>query len=166
MRKLMFLFAFTSAAAWAQDPATTGEIATPASGPVASDAAVATLPSTEAPSVATGRVARSAFTIGVENHEPVDNILSLANDRDRVFYFTELRGMNGQVATHRWTYNGEIMAEVQFQVAGPRWRVWSSKNLQPGWTGEWRVEVLNAQGDVLTQDSFQYTPINNQTATP
>lgn len=105
---------------------------------------------------ATGSVARADFTSEVVDREPVDSVDSLTTDVQRVAFFTELEDMEGQTITHVWEYQGEIMAEVPFTVGGPRWRVWSSKNMMPEWTGEWTVSVLNGSGELLDQDSFQY----------
>ncbi|MFO8023875.1 DUF2914 domain-containing protein [Thiohalophilus sp.] len=103
-----------------------------------------------------GSVMRSAFTTRIENREPADNIDQLENDVQEVYYFTELRDMKGQTARHRWKYQGEVMAEVEFDVKGSRWRVWSSKRLMPDWTGEWSVSVVNAANEVIAEDSFEY----------
>lgn len=106
--------------------------------------------------VAAGTVARADFTTEVVDREPVDSVDSLSTDVQRVAFFTELQDMEGQTVTHVWEYEGEIMAEVPFTVQGPRWRVWSSKNMMPEWTGEWTVSVINAEGELLDQDSFRY----------
>lgn len=103
-----------------------------------------------------GSVMRSAFTTHIEDREPVDKVQKLDNDTQEVYYFTELRDMEGQTAKHRWEYKGEVMAEVEFDVKGPRWRVWSSKRFVPDWTGEWTVSVVNAANEVIAEDSFQY----------
>lgn len=103
-----------------------------------------------------GSVMRSAFTTRIEDREPVDNVAQLENDTQEVYYFTELRDMEGQTARHRWKYEGEVMAEVEFDVKGPRWRVWSSKRFVPDWTGEWSVSVVNAANEVIAEDSFEY----------
>lgn len=103
-----------------------------------------------------GSVMRSAFTTRIDDREPVDDVSSLENDTQEVFYFTELRDMEGQTAKHRWKYQGEVMAEVEFDVKGPRWRVWSSKRFVPDWTGEWTVSVVNAADEVITEDTLQY----------
>lgn len=103
-----------------------------------------------------GSVARSIFTTLVSEHEPIDKIEKLQTNNRSVYYFTELRGMSGQTAIHRWEFNGNVMAETKFTIAGPRWRVWSSKNLLPSWTGEWKVSVLNGVGDVISEDIFSY----------
>jgi hypothetical protein len=48
------------------------------------------------------------------------------------------------------------MADVVFDIKGPRWRVWSSKNLWHTWTGKWIVEVLTSENEVLYQKEFNY----------
>jgi len=104
-----------------------------------------------------GRVARSAFTQTIIAREPQDQIISLSNDQDAVYYFTEIRDMSGQEITHRWLYNDKVMAEVRFQIGSNRWRVWSKKYLVNGWTGLWTVEVADQAGTVIHSDIFTYT---------
>ena len=101
-------------------------------------------------------MARSAFTTGVADREPADDLSTLSNDVDRMLYFTELRGLEGRTVLHRWQYKGEVMAEVPFAVGGPRWRVHSSKALDPSWLGEWTVSVV-VDGEVLASEGFRYT---------
>lgn len=103
-----------------------------------------------------GSVVRSIFTSAIDEREPTDNLKELANINDKVIYYTELRDMTGQKAIHRWEYNGEVMAEIEFNVKGPRWRVWSSKSFVPQWTGEWKVSVLNGANEVISEDILNY----------
>lgn len=107
---------------------------------------------------AAGEVARAVFTSAVVEREPVDSILTLGAEETHVYCFTELRGLAGQRVTHRWEYEGQVMAEVGFDVGGWRWRVWSRKNLRPEWRGQWRVSVLNQAGEVLLQRTLDYQP--------
>jgi len=104
-----------------------------------------------------GRVARSAFTQTIIDREPQDQIISLSNDQDAVYYFTEIRGMSGQEVTHRWLYSDRIMAEISFRIGSDRWRVWSKKHLVSGWTGLWTVEVVDENGTTIHSDIFTYT---------
>lgn len=104
-----------------------------------------------------GSVVRSVFTSGVKDREPVDKLTSGKTDDDHIFYYTELRDMTGQTAIHRWQYKGKVVAEVKFKVRGPRWRVWSSKTIPTGDTGEWKVSVLNGAGEVIAEDMIDYT---------
>lgn len=103
--------------------------------------------------VALADVARSHFTRGITEREPVDH-LTTASNINPLFFFTELVDMAGAEVTHRWRFEGQIMADVTFQVEGPRWRVYSSKELVPEWNGLWTVEVLGPKGDILTRDSI------------
>ena len=40
------------------------------------------------------------------------------------------------------------------RVAGTNWRTWSSKNIDPMWTGSWRVDIVGPDGEVLQSVSF------------
>jgi len=104
-----------------------------------------------------GRVVRSAFTQTIIDREPQDQIISLSNDQDAVYYFTEIRGMSGEGVSHRWLYKGRVMAEISFRVGSNRWRFWSKKYLVSGWTGIWTVEVVDRAGTIIHSDIFSYT---------
>lgn len=101
-----------------------------------------------------GSVQRALFTSNIEAREPVDELQEVEVTQERVYFFSELIGLEGQEVWHRWIYQGEVMAEVVFQVGGARWRVHSSKNLIPDWTGEWKVEVVDGSGRVLASQSL------------
>lgn len=133
--------------------------------PEATEATAATA-TAQTPAPVTGTVARTAITSGIDNREPVDNVSSVTTEVGKLFYFTELRGMEGQTVTHRWEHNGEVMAEIPFEIGGPRWRVYSSKNLAPSLTGEWKVSVLDANGNPLSSNTFAYNqaPAANATS--
>lgn len=104
-----------------------------------------------------GEVARANFTSAVENREPTDQISSLENKQEKIYYFTEIRDMAGKKLTHRWEHNGKVMAEIPFQIGGDRWRVYSSKQLDPNWTGEWKASVVDEQGNALAVNTFNYS---------
>jgi hypothetical protein len=103
-----------------------------------------------------GRVERSSVTTAIADREPQDSVTEISTDLDQIYYFTEIRGMTGQTVTHRWEFGGEVLAEVPFEVGGPRWRVYSSKDLIPAWLGEWKVSAIDAAGRVLSSDTFTY----------
>ena len=101
-------------------------------------------------------VARSVITSAIEEKEPVDQISEMGTDSSKIYFFTEIRGMEGHAITHRWEQGGEIRAEVKFDVGGNRWRVWSSKNLLDSWLGEWTVSVIDEGGNTMAQEKFNY----------
>jgi len=118
-----------------------------------------------------GRVARAGFTTAIADREPQDSVTRLDNDATQILFFSEFSGMQGHTITHVWERDGTEMARVPFAVDGPRWRVYSTKNLQPGWLGEWKVNVVDEQGRVLHSESFSYVaaeeqPVAAETAAP
>lgn len=102
------------------------------------------------------RIVLATFTTEISEREPVDNVSFLGNDKRVIYFFTDLRHMQGQIIRHVWTYRGTEMGSVEFEVKGARWRVWSSKQLLPAWLGAWNVSVLNAEDEVLATESFTY----------
>lgn len=106
--------------------------------------------------VSAAEVARAQFTTAVVDREPVDAVRSVPAGTDRLFFFTELRDLQGQHVVHRWEYAGEPVAVVGFDVGGPRWRVWSSKQMEPEQTGTWRVYVVTEGGSVLASEELTF----------
>ena len=96
------------------------------------------------------------FTSAIVDREPTDNIESLTTDVEKVYFFTEFVGMEGQKVTHQWIYDGQVVAEVPFQIGGPRWRVYSSKKFLSSWVGQWTVAIVGETGRKLREDSFAY----------
>lgn len=104
------------------------------------------------------------FTTGIENREPVDQITFVKNGVKKIFFFSDLRGLAGRTVQHRWIYGGKTIAEVNFEVRGPRWRVWSSKDLLSDWIGDWTVEIVTVDagdglggGEVIAAETFTYS---------
>ena len=80
---------------------------------------------------------------------------SLTPEETRATFFTELHGFQGQTVIHRWEWNGQVVAEVPFQVNGPRWRVHSTKQLLPEWVGPLSVSVVDASGQEIARRSVE-----------
>jgi hypothetical protein len=148
-----------------EDPVPVAEAAAPEEAPTLEPARGEVAPAVEPelveavpalPAVPPGAVARGTFATAIDQREPVDSITSLGSDRDRVYYFNEFVGLSGRRVTHRWEYQGELMAEVPIAIAGPRWRAYSSKNLDASRLGKWTVSVIDESGGVLRTDSFVY----------
>ena len=108
-------------------------------------------------SMSKGSVARATITSDVQNREPVDSVSTVTTDDSKVFYFTEIQDMAGHTVTHRWEYNGQVMAEVDFEIGGARWRVYSSKTMTPYWVGNWKVSVIDENGSPLSVNTFSDT---------
>lgn len=144
---LLLTAALVSGPVFANEPGP----ATPG-GPAAAPPAANTAPA----QAITGSVARAQFTSAVQNNEPTDSIAVLENDKIRIYFFTDLKNLAGQKVTHRWEWNGKVMHEQRFDVTSPRYRTFSSKTLDPGWAGEWKVSVIDGGGGTLSANTFSY----------
>lgn len=118
--------------------------------------AVAALLALLAVSTAQADVTRAILTTGIVEREPVNELNAIPADAQRAIFFTEIRDMAGKTVSHVWKHNGEVMAEVKFNVGGPRWRVWSSKNMVSDWAGDWSVTVTDDEGNQLAEKTFTY----------
>lgn len=102
-------------------------------------------------------IATAVFATNIKNRVP-ENILTTAdNSLKKIYFFTDARNLTGSTITHRWFYEGRLMAEVPLSIGGWRWRTWSSKNLWHTWLGNWSVEVVDEAGNTLIEKSFTYT---------
>jgi len=122
--------------------------------PPAAPAADQPAPTTAA---APGSVARSQLTTAINNNEPVDKVTQLSNDQTRIYFFTDVRNLGGQKIIHRWEHKGKVMAEIPLDVGGSPWRTYSSKTLDPSWTGEWKVTAVDGTGNTLSATTFTYS---------
>ena len=105
---------------------------------------------------AAGEVPRAQFTTGVEDREPVDSVARVDAGTGIIYFFTELSNLQGRHVVHRWEHDGEPMAVVGFDVGGPRWRVWSSKQMPSDRQGMWRVQVVAEDGSVLADEALVF----------
>lgn len=103
-----------------------------------------------APAPAEMTVVRHAFARAVEAREPVGEAQVFPADVGRLFFFTQLAGVEGAgEVRHLWIYDGREVGSVALAVQGPTWRTWSSKTILPAYRGDWAVEVRDASGAVL-----------------
>jgi hypothetical protein len=72
----------------------------------------------------------------------------------RLVCFSEVRESAGKVV-HVWIRGDREVFSIELRAQGPRWRTWSEKQIQPEWTGPWRVEVRTPEGAVLATAKFE-----------
>ena len=99
------------------------------------------------------RVVMDVLATAVENRQPVEATAPIQSGVGELFYFTEVHGGPGSIQ-HVWIWQGRTMATVPLEVRSSRFRTWSSKRIQPDWTGQWRVEARTADGKVLSFKEF------------
>ena len=107
-------------------------------------------------------IKRAVICSGVSNHEPTDSLTIIPSKTNKVFFFTEIAGLEGKTITHRWTKDGNKVADVRISVASNRYRCHSSRSVA-GKPGNWTVQVLNQDGEPLIERSFTVGSANAQT---
>lgn len=103
-------------------------------------------------------IARLILTSGIRNREPVDDLGTKidGNIEQSIYIFSEILDMEGQQLTHRWLLNGREVAKINLAIGGIRWRTYSRKIITPEMVGQWQIELLNSDGDLLTSHKFDY----------
>lgn len=74
----------------------------------------------------------------------------------KLYAFTRIVGAQGDTHVyHKWYHGDQLMADVPLTVRSTDWRTWSTKNVQPEWTGDWRLVVVDEDGTVLKTVKFE-----------
>ena len=101
------------------------------------------------------QVEQGVITTGIMDRNPVDVQESYPSAVGRLLCFTRITGADGDtVIYHVWYRGGKEMSRVELPVRSVDWRTWSSKTILPEWKGEWKVDVLDAQGKTLKTIHF------------
>ncbi len=109
-------------------------------------------------------VARLVVCEGIENREPTFSSMEFSPNVNQIYCFTEvLNAGDPTTITHRWYHGENMLAEVPLNVQGVRYRTWSSKQILPQATGEWRVEVVDEAGSSLGEVSFRVSEVEETT---
>ncbi len=91
----------------------------------------------------------------VVDRSPVEVTDVLPSDVKKVCCFTRVTGATqDSEITHNWYYNGEQVASVSLFVGSKNWRTFSSKTILPEYIGDWKVEILSKDGEILKQIMF------------
>ncbi len=57
---------------------------------------------------------------------------------------------------HLWYYEGKLMTRIKLPVKLDYWRTYSRKEFDASQKGEWRVEILDPQQNLLFSHHFHY----------
>lgn len=102
-------------------------------------------------------ITESAITDSVTDRQPQEvygnNIPKYIRE---VYFFTEISHANNQDVYHRWRTETQILATIKLEIKSDKYRTWSSKKLASAWQGQWYVEVLDQQQNVIYRKAFNY----------
>ncbi len=104
------------------------------------------------------KITELAVTTKIVKGNPIDLVRRISSSSVKSLYcFTRTTAPAGTdtAITHVW-YNGdEKVGEYVLPVKGEKWRTYSKKNIQKGWSGDWRVEVLDSDGTLMKTIKFR-----------
>lgn len=100
-------------------------------------------------------VVEAAITTGVIDHLPIDSVESYTVAAGKLYCFTRVLGSAGRdKVIHVWRLDGREMARIELPLRSDDFRTWSVKTLQPSWSGQWQVDVVDDAGTVLVSLPF------------
>lgn len=96
------------------------------------------------------------FCQSVEDREPTGVDTVFANTVEMVYCYTKIVSPTDEPTniSHVWYLDGEQKSKIDLTIKGKTWRTWSSKTIPESWTGNWKVEVVSEDGDVLESKEF------------
>lgn len=101
-------------------------------------------------------VGELVITTAVVDREPVDSVEVFPRQNGKLYCFSRLLGATGEtVIYHLWYRDEQLMSRVALPVNSPNWRTWSAKQLLEDWPGNWRVEVEDSEGNLLSEVKFE-----------
>src|SRR3954471_21098574 len=99
--------------------------------------------------------AEAAIAKSVASGMPVDTAASFAADVGTVVCWSRISGAAaGSKVTHVWIHNPDT-PRVELNIGGSPWRTYSRKTIGSDGAGDWKVEVLDADGKVLSTKNFK-----------
>lgn len=104
-------------------------------------------------------VQEAVITTAVVERAPVDAVQSYPVTVGKLYCFTQVTGAQEETSlTHVWFWGEKEVARTTLPVRSANWRTWSVKTILPSWTGEWRVDILDAEGNLLHSLPFVLIP--------
>jgi hypothetical protein len=103
-------------------------------------------------------IEEATICTGVADREPVGAGASFAVSTDRLYCFSKVANITEATEiVHVWYFGETERARVSLGVKPPVWRTYSSKIIQTHEIGSWRVEILDASGNLLETLKFEVT---------
>ena len=103
-------------------------------------------------------VTQSAICEKVVNREVVNEGRSFSVSVGKLYCYSKIANIDSYTeVVHAWYYGNTERARVTLNVNPPAWRTYSSKLIQAHEIGSWRVEILDASGNLLNTVYFEVT---------
>jgi hypothetical protein len=105
------------------------------------------------PALAQAPTVEAELATAIVDRMPEGGAQAFAAEVGEVYAWMRVTGAEGTTIHHVWI-RGEDEWSVPLIIGGSPWRTWSSKQIPPEWSGEWRVEIRDESGNMLEALSF------------
>jgi hypothetical protein len=118
----------------------------------------ASLEETAPPETVSIKIARTAICRDVVDREPVEVGENFESSVGKLFCFTKIIGAKTPIeVTHAWYFSDTEVARVNLPVRSTSWRTYSSKIILADAVGNWHVDVMGPEGEILETLEFKIT---------
>jgi hypothetical protein len=103
-------------------------------------------------------ITEMTVTTKIVRGNPIDSVHRISSASVKALYcFTRLQSATGEetIIRHIWYRNNEKVGEYELPVKETRWRTFSKKIIEKGWSGDWRVEAVDSEGHLLKTVKFR-----------
>ena len=101
------------------------------------------------------KVAEIFLGSGVENREAIGVDTIFSADAGKIYCWTKITGATTETQiSHNWYYQDEEVIKIEMPVKSSSYRCWSIKTIYPEMTGSWKVEIEDAEGEIIGAISF------------
>ncbi len=102
---------------------------------------------------------------GIYEREPADIAKSFEPSDERAYAFARISNEGPLTSvSFVWHYGSNIHAIVDLNIGTSQgWRTWSSAKLK---SGDWRVELVTEEGEVLAERAFTVVPLMENATAP
>lgn len=104
------------------------------------------------------KITEMAVTTKIVRGNPIDSVHRISSASVKALYcFTRIIAADDEETTvkHVWYRDNVKVGEYELPVKGKRWRTFSRKTIEKGWSGDWKVEVLDSEGNLLKKVEFR-----------
>lgn len=103
------------------------------------------------------KITEMVVTTKIVRGNPIDSVRRISSTSVKALYcFTRTAGPEEEtVLKHVWYRNNEKVTENELPIKGKRWRTYSKIAIDRQSPGQWRVEALDAGGNVLKKVEFR-----------
>jgi hypothetical protein len=92
---------------------------------------------------------------GLENKEVTGVDTTFSAEVGRIYCWTKITGATSETQiTHHWYFEDKEAAKIDITVKYPSYRCWSIKTIYLEMKGNWKVDIEDAGGKLLSSISF------------